>query len=158
VVVTGELTYQGLRDKLLAGYAYRIKTPPSWEDARPLVLNTGIGGARMLIDSFEKAGVPAEIAAEAIEVNTDRWGYVPIGILKVTKTTYMGFKAIDPNTPASEMTVDQQVMLTFMSALCVLPRQNAVEVAREARLLANAYYEAAGESNAARVVDTIPGV
>lgn len=58
------LTYQELRSKILSGYNYKV-----FSDKTSLF--TGRGGVLMYLDSFEKTGFPAPLAAGSIFVYID---------------------------------------------------------------------------------------
>jgi len=55
------LTYKELKSKILSGYHYRIANDKT-------SVHTGQGGVLIYIDSFEKTGFPASLAAESIFV------------------------------------------------------------------------------------------
>jgi len=72
-----DMTYEDLRSRVLSGYTY--STTPNYsskkKEERKVKLYPGQGGALLLIDTFEKDGLPAIVAAEAILCHTDQGTY-----------------------------------------------------------------------------------
>lgn len=74
------LVKQSLEDKLLSGYAYRLTPKEGMNN-----LNTGIGGAKMLIENFRKSGMSDDFIQDAIQVCTDTHGWISLADLTVKK-------------------------------------------------------------------------
>ncbi len=77
-----------LKDKLLPGYFYR-NTPIPEESRIPgeryFAINTGHGGAALLIDSFREKGMPDDFIATQIQVFIDSHGWVALSDLTIKK-------------------------------------------------------------------------
>lgn len=73
------ITYDELRGRVLTGYWYM-------GSGGTMNVRTGSGGALLIIDSFEKKGLPAIIAAQAITVYTDQ-GPVLLADVTIKRTT-----------------------------------------------------------------------
>lgn len=78
------LTYTELYERLLPGYYYHIDSGGG-EGQRSVKINTGVGGARQFLRQCEMMGLPADMAAEAIYIDTTNYGKVSLKDLKVKK-------------------------------------------------------------------------
>ncbi len=66
-----------IEQKILSGYWYRTKSSPS--------LQTGQGGALLLIKTFREEGLPDSLIEDSIQVFTDDHGWVSLSQLVIKK-------------------------------------------------------------------------
>lgn len=80
------MTYEDLKSKVVSGYTYSTANNdfPRKKGERVVKLHTGSGGALLLIETFEKDGLPAILAAESILCHTDQ-GVYPLSRLTIKK-------------------------------------------------------------------------
>lgn len=78
------ITYSELKGKILPGYNYRLSSEGGY-GTRSLNMHTGRGGVILAIEQFEKAGLPAYIAQDAIEVFVNG-KYHPLKTASVNKS------------------------------------------------------------------------
>ncbi len=80
----GNITYEELRARVAPGYWYSVVSPSDGENTRSVNLKTGSGGILLLIDEFEKTGMPAFIIARDIMCYIDGKNY-PLSDIKIKK-------------------------------------------------------------------------
>lgn len=74
-----------IEDKLLRGYAYRNSELSKGGDKNFININTGVGGAKMMVDTYREKGLPDSIIENLIEVHTDEYGWQPLSKVNVKK-------------------------------------------------------------------------
>ena len=57
-----------IEDKLLSGYFYRNSPLPKTKGQRQVNINTGVGGAKMMVDAYREDNIPDSLIETFIEV------------------------------------------------------------------------------------------
>jgi len=75
-----------IEDKLLSGYWYRNKPVQIDEtNERSIIMMSGAGGAKMLIEAYMRLGLPGSVIETLIEVHTDKHGWQPLSAINIQK-------------------------------------------------------------------------
>lgn len=81
---SGDISYNDLSSKVLAGYSYKIDSKGDGKNTRDTSIHTGKGGVLMVLDAYKEAGIPAFIAGESILVFING-EYYPLNKLNIKK-------------------------------------------------------------------------